>query len=152
MVLLRDETVMSWFEKSVVLVPFDFSPESMAAVNVGLAAATSPSGLHVFHVLPDLTPTETALAYCDLPSDQTRRENTEKALREQLSKDKYRGVQIAVGFGDPGQQIVEYARQIKAELIVLPSHGRTGLKRLLIGSVAERVCRLAHCPVLVLRS
>ena len=38
-----------------------------------------------------------------------------------------------------------------ADLIVMPSHGRSGVKRLLIGSVAERVVRLAHCPVLVLR-
>ena len=48
--------------------------------------------------------------------------------------------------------ITELAAELKADLIVLPSHGRTGLKRLLIGSVAERVVRLAHCPVLVLRS
>ena len=142
---------MSWFKKSVVLVPFDFSPESIAAVDVGLDVAMSPAGLHVLHVLPVLTPTEPAFAYYDLPSDQTRRENTEKAVREQFSEDKYRGVQFAVVFGDPGQEIAEYAQQINGELIVLPSHGRTGLKRVLIGSVAERVCRLAHCPVLVLR-
>ena len=38
-----------------------------------------------------------------------------------------------------------------SQLIVLPSHGRTGMQHLLMGSVAERVCRLATCPVLVLR-
>jgi len=142
---------MNWFERKVVLVPFDFSSESREAVDVGMEAIASPTGLHILHVLPVLTPTEPALAYYDLPSDQSRREATEKALREQFCDDKYQAVQMAVAFGDPGQEIAKYAEQIQADLIVLPSQGRTGLKRLLIGSVAERVCRLAHCPVLVLR-
>lgn len=58
----------------------------------------------------------------------------------------------AVRIGDPGGEIAAFAEELGAELIVLPSHGRTGLRRLLIGSVAERVIRLAHCPVLVLRN
>ncbi|HCK41739.1 MAG TPA: hypothetical protein DHW22_08920 [Planctomycetaceae bacterium] len=49
--------------------------------------------------------------------------------------------------GDPGHNITDYAKEIGAGLIVMPSHGRTRLKRMLIGSVAERVVRLAHCPV-----
>ncbi len=53
--------------------------------------------------------------------------------------------------GDPGHEIVKLADTLKADLIVMPSHGRTGLAHVLIGSVAERVIRLAHCPVLVLR-
>jgi universal stress protein A len=55
-------------------------------------------------------------------------------------------------FGDPGQQIAIFAKEMKAGLIVMSSHGRTGLAHLLIGSVAERVLRLASCPVLILRS
>ena len=47
--------------------------------------------------------------------------------------------------------IANYAREQGAALIVMPSHGRTGLSHLLIGSVAERVVRYASCPVLVLR-
>ena len=62
------------------------------------------------------------------------------------------GVQVNVAFGDPGDEITKHAETVHADLIVMPSHGRTGLKRLLIGSVAERVVRLAQCPVLVLRS
>ena len=54
--------------------------------------------------------------------------------------------------GDPGHQIAEFAKEAGAGLIVMPSHGRTGLTHLLIGSVAERVVRFAHCPVLVLRN
>ena len=49
------------------------------------------------------------------------------------------------------KRLPELASSEQAELIVLSSHGRTGISRLLIGSVAEKVVRLAHCPVLVLR-
>jgi nucleotide-binding universal stress UspA family protein len=68
-----------------------------------------------------------------------------------MADPRYEGVNIRIDFGDPGQQIAAFARDIHADLIVLPSHGRTGLARLMIGSVAERVVRLSHCPVLVLR-
>jgi nucleotide-binding universal stress UspA family protein len=52
---------------------------------------------------------------------------------------------------NPGTEIAEYADEIGADLIVIPSHGYHGVKRLLLGSVAERVIRAAHCSVLVLR-
>ncbi len=51
----------------------------------------------------------------------------------------------------PAARSPRFAEQLHAELIVMPSHGRTGLSRLFIGSVAERVVRLAHCPVLILK-
>ena len=60
-------------------------------------------------------------------------------------------VDFQVRFGDPGREIAAFAEKLHAELIVMPSHGRTGLSRSLIGSVAERVVRLAHCPVLILK-
>ena len=72
-------------------------------------------------------------------------------MRERFAAAKYQGIHCATASGDPGHEIVKYAEEIDADLIVIPSHGRTGLTRLLIGSVAERVVRLAHCPVLVLR-
>ena len=58
---------------------------------------------------------------------------------------------IACQIGDPGSEIVSFANEVNANMIIMPSHGRTGISRLLIGSVAERVLRLASCPVLVLR-
>ena len=54
-------------------------------------------------------------------------------------------------FAELGHEIAELADQENAKLIVIPSHGRTGISRLLLGSVAERVLRLSKCPVLVLR-
>lgn len=53
--------------------------------------------------------------------------------------------------GDPAAEIVAVAEEVKADLIVLGTHGRTGLKRLLMGSVAEAVVRKATCPVITFK-
>ena len=53
--------------------------------------------------------------------------------------------------GDPATEIVRYAHDAGSDLIVMGTHGRTGLERLLMGSVAERVLRNAHCSVLVVK-
>jgi nucleotide-binding universal stress UspA family protein len=57
----------------------------------------------------------------------------------------------SVSLGEPGYEIVEYARKIGADSIVLGTHGRTGLKRLFMGSVAEGVLRTACVPVVTVR-
>ncbi|MCE9553990.1 MAG: universal stress protein [Planctomycetes bacterium] len=140
---------MSWFVKKTVVSPVDFSAESIAVVDVALDAVPEATGLHILHVLPVQIPTDPA--NWDPHHEQARKEAAEQSLRERFSAARYRGAQIVVMFGDPGQEITDYALRNHADMIVLPSHGRTGLKRFLIGSVAERVCRLAHCPVLVIR-
>ena len=61
------------------------------------------------------------------------------------------GARPAVLTGDAGIAVAEYATRVNADLIVVPSHGYHGLKRLLLGSTAERIIRHAHCSVLVLR-
>jgi nucleotide-binding universal stress UspA family protein len=53
--------------------------------------------------------------------------------------------------GDPGLTCVERAKTIGVDLIVIPSHGRSGISRLVLGSVAERVVRFSHVPVLVIK-
>ena len=53
--------------------------------------------------------------------------------------------------GDAGLATADYASQVNADLIVVPSHGYHGVKRFLLGSTAERIIRHAHCSVLVLR-
>ena len=75
---------------------------------------------------------------------QARIEQIEKLLREKLSGPQYHGIHTAVLLGEPAHGIANYAQEKHAELIVIPSHGRTGITRLLIGSVAERVVRLAR--------
>lgn len=132
-----------------IVVPVDFSNESFAAVDKALEIAT-PAQIHVIHVLPDLNVSE-GEAIWQLIDNDHRKRHTTQSLKERLGDAKYQGIDLHVEVGDAGRHVSEYAERLKADLIVMPSHGRTGLSRLLIGSVAERVLRLAHCPVLVLR-
>lgn len=141
---------MVWFQKKSVLVPIDFSEESFEALDIGLQLVNDASQVTVLHVLQDLSPMEAGEVW-GVVDPQTRLSNVTKALRERLQADKYARAKVEVLLGDPAHGIANYAQQEKIELIVIPSHGRTGLTRLLIGSTAERVVRLAHCPVLVLR-
>jgi universal stress protein A len=61
-------------------------------------------------------------------------------------------VRSAVRLGAPAEEILKFAREEAMDLVVLGTHGRTGLKHLVLGSVAERVVRQAPCPVLVVRT
>lgn len=141
---------MPWLPKTHVVVPIDFSEDSIKAIDTALELVESPSRIHVIHVLPVLAATEPGVIW-DTIDDAGRKEHAEDALRKRLADEQYAGVDIAVAIGDPGNEIASFAKSCQAETIVMPSHGRTGVSRLLIGSVAERVVRLAHCPVLVLK-
>jgi len=141
---------MSWLPKNSVVVPVDFSEASLEAVDQSLLLVEDASHLHLIHVLPVLAAAEPGVIW-DTVDDQSRSQHAEEALTQRLTDPKYQGIHISAVVGDPGHEIADFAEQIEADLIVLPSHGRTGLRRLLIGSVAERVVRLAHCPVLVLK-
>jgi nucleotide-binding universal stress UspA family protein len=141
---------MTWFPKQTVVVPVDFSDDSFAAVDTALELVQDPSGLHVVHVLPEPSSMDTDPVWLDI--DNTNRINhATEAVRKRLVGEQYEKVQVEIAIGDPGFRIAEFAERIGAELIVTPCHGRTGLERVLMGSVAERVLRLSHCPVLVLR-
>jgi nucleotide-binding universal stress UspA family protein len=141
---------MPWFPKHKVIVPVDFSPESVEAIDVGLQLVAQAADLHVVHVVIDITPLEAGEVW-GVIDPQTRIQQMSKVLDQRLADPKFAGIQKAVLLGEPAHGITNYAQEQQADLIVIPSHGRTGLTRLLIGSVAERVVRLAHCPVLVLR-
>lgn len=142
---------MNWFEGKKVVVPIDFGEQSKEAVDAALKMVAGPTDVHVVHVAPDLETIAPEVVWQEI-SDETRRQSIEQAFQEDFGDKKYQGVTFHACFGDAGRQITHYAEEIGAGVIVMPSHGRTGLKRLLLGSVAERVLRLAHCPVLVLRS
>lgn len=141
---------MPWIPKKNVIVPFDFSDQSIPAVDTALEIVESPSAIHVIHVLPTLEPTEPGVIWSSI-DNSGRIHHAEDAIKKQLNAEKYQGLHVVVEIGDPGHEVSDYAKKVSADLIVLPSHGRTGISRLLIGSVAERIVRMAHCPVLVLR-
>jgi nucleotide-binding universal stress UspA family protein len=141
---------MGWLPRRVVLVPIDFSGDSLASLEVAKDMVDDLAHLHVLHVLPIWEPNEPGVIW-EMVDDRSRADHAADAVKKKLEGLGLAGVAVTVRFGDPGHEIADYAREIKAELVVLSSHGRSGLSRLLIGSTAERVTRLAHCPVLVLK-
>lgn len=141
---------MSWVPKTSVVVPVDFSDASKAAVDLALELVDEPGHLHVIHVSPSIFPTEIGYVW-ETYDEKQFLEAAEEALRNWLAEGKYQGIDLLVKLGNPGYEIVNHAQDVLADLIVIPSHGRTGVKRLLLGSVSERVVRLADCPVLVLK-
>ena len=77
----------------------------------------------------------------------------ENYLKQLVSQLKWSGVnkQIEVPFGKPADRIADYATENKVDLIVIATHGRTGVSRWVLGSVADRVTRSACVPVLIVR-
>lgn len=142
---------MNRYADKTIVVPIDFSDEATRAVDAALEIAGAPERVTALHVAPPLTAFEPAFAY-QVIDDVERQKNLEQAFAKRHGAPQYRGVRFEVRFGDPGHEIADFAKEAGAGLIVMPSHGRTGLAHLLIGSVAERVVRLAPCPVLVLRA
>jgi nucleotide-binding universal stress UspA family protein len=143
-----------------LLVGVDFSPESDLAVQQALSIARSTGAeLVLVHVgvvaeRPDEVPPSmraTADAYYGVLAEHLRgnRDRLEE-LRERLSGQGAPVSQLVVdGFADAG--LVDAATQLGGDLIAVGTHGRTGLKRFFLGSVAEKVVRTAHTSVLVAR-
>ena len=84
-------------------------------------------------------------------SDASRETHVRKFCDKFFTEHNLDPVELAVRVGHPGEEIVDYAKSVSADLIVVPSHGYHGLKRFFLGSVAEQVIRHAACDVLVLR-
>ncbi|WP_442509390.1 universal stress protein [Novipirellula sp. SH528] len=142
---------MSGLQAKRIVVPVDFSDMSFDAVDKALQIVDPSGAVHLIHVLPNLPAMEYGNLYGTV-TDKSRIEQVTKHLREKLSDAKYAATTIHVFIGDAGRQITQFAESEKADMIVIPSHGYGFLKHILLGSVAERVVRLAHCPVLVLRT
>jgi len=141
---------MSLFKTDRVLLPIDFSEEALQLQAEVLQFVGEPSHLYILHVLPRLNPAEPGMAWGTI-DDEKRKANTLKALRERLPEAANRGSHFHIAIGDPSAEIIDFAKAENVDLIAIASHGYTGLKRFLLGSVAERVVRFAPCPVLVLR-
>lgn len=137
-----------------LLVPVDFSENSTPAIEAALALA-KPAGARVtlLHVLePIIIPYGESLPI-EPPSDVVRREGAEGEMERLRGRYGLEGkLDTLVLSGSAWDTICETADHKHVDLIVLTSHGHTGLRRLLLGSTAERIVRHARCPVLVLKS
>lgn len=133
------------FKSNKIVVPVDFSGESKGALESASAFGGEIHCIHVLFPLATVTPTVTVDDVAD-----TDRIGTARKQLEELTEP-FGVAKIEVLLGTPGLEIADYAKNIGADLIVIPSHGYHGVKRLVLGSVAERVIRHAECSVLVLR-
>lgn len=138
---------------SQILVPVDYSAPSSAALRLAADIARAFEGrLIALHLIPI-----EIYAFADYPlvAPETVRIDEERARLEThvraILGDGAPAFEVEVGWGSPFLQIVDCAIDRRADLIVIGTHGRTGLKHALLGSVAEKTVRLAPCPVLTVR-
>ena len=142
-----------------ILVATDFSQASDAALararEIAAPLGASLCLLHVFEGDSFVTGAMTTDGQMFLPSDMRALTiaGTETRLRERLTKTVEAGLghETALVTGPVANAIVEYAHGHAFDLIVMGTHGRSGVAHLLLGSVAERVVRIAKCPVLTVR-
>ena len=152
---------MAFSEK--ILIATDLSHASMVAVDAGALLAQQfaadvvvlyvydPALLGPMHMMPS------AVSVLIDTSEESRVfEKTANTELDRVAKARLAGAKsvsvVVLQHKSAAQAICEYAKSCNADLIVLGTHGRTGLAHMLIGSVAERVVRHAECPVLTLRS
>ena len=141
-----------------ILFPFDFSELSLHGLRYARSFAEGYSAeLHVLHVVDEACLYWMAMGPNSVPVGPPPEELVSVSTREM---DKFIQEHLAdagfpviteVQLGRPFMDIIRYAREKDIDLIVLGTHGRSGLKHVLLGSVAERVVRKATCPVLTIR-
>jgi nucleotide-binding universal stress UspA family protein len=135
-----------------ILVAADFSGCSEDAFRVACALTRDYRArlivLHVATPPPFVTPGELQRA---LERPDGYRAELEGRLRQVYAADSPAEVEYRVQDGNPAVEILGVAREAQCDLIVMGTHGRTGLGRLLMGSVAEQVVRKARCPVLTVK-
>jgi len=137
---------MPRFDK--IVCPIDFDANSLLALRLAIELTQEHQGtLYLLYVVALPPGPEVALPFARMESDARRR--LERLAREKIGR-KVR-YEVNVMMGDPAVEILQMAQRRRARLIVMATHGRKGMRRLLLGSVAERVVREAPCPVLTVR-
>jgi len=139
---------MSIAKPNSVVVPVDFSTASFKAIDVAIEMAGSPECIHVVYVSPA---PQSEADYLRTTLTQKSTDRAKSELEKKLDELGYAGVDAIVDEGVASDVIVATAEKLNAELIVIPSHSRSGLPKLFLGSVASQLLRAAPCPVLVLR-
>ena len=141
-----------------ILCPTDFSENSEHAMKYALTLATlSQAELQLFHVVEPLTYPQSAELFEPVLDEVELTMKMGAAYQKQLEdqvdalKDEYLKIRGKLANGNTFLEIIRAARDEGVDMIVMGTHGRTGLAHVLIGSVAERVVREAPCPVLTVK-
>lgn len=141
-----------------VLVPTDFGEASETALMYGRdLARTFGATLHVLHVFNNVFSSALA-AEGSVPDFSEAQRSAETSARQQLEalvgdddRRELGAKAILLTSSSPAKATVSYAKEANIDLIVMGTHGRGAMAQLLMGSVAEKVVRLAPCPVLTVR-
>ena len=140
-----------------ILVPIDFSNHSQKALNYATEIAQSyNSRLQVLHIIeetmhPAFSVTGKSSIFDLIPGiEDDCRKRTEKMLKAAVP-DKVKS-NIYIKGGRAASDIIKFAKENSTDLIVIATHGLTGLEHMLLGSVTEKVVRMAHCPVFTVKA
>jgi nucleotide-binding universal stress UspA family protein len=141
---------------NVIVVPTDFSDFSMRALDYALGLAEKYDAKVEVLYVAEQTLQVSDMAWVGVDDRSIKDEHAEEARRqlEQLVAEKVPDdlpAAAEVRTGDAVDEIIGFAEERGADLIVMATHGRTGLSHMLMGSTAERVIRKASCPVLTLK-
>jgi nucleotide-binding universal stress UspA family protein len=134
-----------------ILAPVDFDESSLKALELaGQIAKQNDGEIFVVHIVPVDMDVSGMPQYVDLIK---RQEGLDRDRLVAIAKERLFDVKwdIIDEMGDPADVIDQVAKRVSADLIVMVTHGRRGLARLIEGSISERVLRRAPCPVLAIR-
>jgi universal stress protein A len=132
-----------------ILCPIDFDENSLSALRLGVRLAERDQAtLYLMHVIQIVEEATVAA-----PTIFKRDERTTQTELQKIAESQLRGIshQVLLRYGNPAEQIIGAESELGAELVVMATHGRTGISHLFFGSVAERVVRESICPVLIVR-
>ena len=139
-----------------ILVPIDFSDYSKSALNYAADfAQLFKAELVLIYVVepviypPDFSMGQIAVPSMDIEMDKRAKEELDNLAKKQIPKELK--TNIIVKTGKPFIEIIDTAAEIEADLIIIATHGHSGVEHMLFGSTAEKVVRKAPCPVLTLR-
>lgn len=140
--------------KPTILVPFDFGPPAHAALRwaADLQKSTGAGPLHVIHAVSALTVVPSDLPVGSLLPTEDEMKDFEKRMGDAARALGAPAVaRVVVRASAIGEILLEEASAVGANLIVMGTHGRGAVKRLLLGGVADHVVRHAPCPVVTIR-
>ncbi len=147
---------MSTVNLRKILVPHDFSDYSLHALKYAVTfAGHFKSELIILHVVePIVYPADFSFGQVSIPAmEEEIRKHSEEQLGEVITTKVPSEINAValIKTGKPFVEIIDVAKQENVDLIVISSHGRTGMDHVLFGSTADKVVRKAPCPVLTIR-
>jgi nucleotide-binding universal stress UspA family protein len=135
-----------------ILLPTDGSTGMATVMEHGATLAREHEAtLHVLYVVDTASLTDLPMESSWEGLNRALREEGEAAIEDALEDLEGLDVETAIVEGSPARDIVEYAEDEGCDLVVMGTHGRSGVNRLLLGSVAERVVRTSPVPVMTVR-